>query len=57
MVVLTPPPPFPTSLCHGCRHLRSQAARASVFMRCAHPAVGKYPRQPVLACRARESDA
>lgn len=43
--------PFPQSLCHRCCHVRLlRSKRGSVFIRCDHPEVVKYPRQPALTC-------
>jgi hypothetical protein len=45
------PPPFPTSLCHRCRHLRLVGSRrGSVFLQCTEPSLPKYLPQPVRAC-------
>jgi len=44
--------PFPTSVCHTCRHLRRvETARGSVFLMCTVLA-RKYPPQPVVRCAA-----
>ena len=51
-------PPAPCEgLCATCAHARRVINdRGSVFVRCAHAAVdpsfAKYPRLPMLACRA-----
>jgi hypothetical protein len=51
-----PDPPFPASLCHGCRHLRRTGnKRGSIFLQCTEPSLPKYPRQPVIACAKREA--
>lgn len=43
--------PFPTSLCHRCAHLRLvTSGKGSTFLMCQHPALPKYPRQPVAEC-------
>src|SRR5207244_4092342 len=43
--------PFPTSLCHGCRHLRVVGNnRGSRFLRCGEPSLPRYPLQPVESC-------
>lgn len=51
--------PFPTSICHTCRHLRTTSnARGSVFMMCEKAKVDerfpKYPPQPVGKCAGWE---
>jgi len=49
--------PFPLSRCHQCAHLRVVEAR-SVFLRCAHGELPKYPPQPVVTCAGfRQRDA
>lgn len=51
-------PPFPDSLCHRCRSLRLVGnKRGSIFLQCTHPALPKYPRQPVIACPKFEERA
>lgn len=57
---MTPPRPFPTSLCHACaapiRYVVTD--KGSTFMQC--PVLKRYPPQPVISCasfvalRARE---
>lgn len=48
------PPPFPTSVCHGCAHLRlSGNRRGSVFLACAEPTLPRYLPQPVVRCGRR----
>lgn len=43
--------PFPTSLCHGCQHLRVVGNnRGSRFLRCGEPSLPRYPLQPVESC-------
>jgi catechol 2,3-dioxygenase-like lactoylglutathione lyase family enzyme len=43
--------PFPTSLCHGCRHLRMVGNnRGSRFLRCGEPSLPRYPLQPIESC-------
>ncbi|MEZ4368800.1 MAG: hypothetical protein R2939_21355 [Kofleriaceae bacterium] len=45
--------PFPTSICHRCRHLRVVvSARGSGFLMCQEPRLPKYPPQPVVRCGA-----
>jgi hypothetical protein len=40
-------------LCGVCRHARLvRNPRGSVFARCTHPDLPKYPPQPVLRCAA-----
>ena len=43
--------PFPQSLCHRCVALKKVKGASSVFLMCTALEV-KYPRQPVLDCRA-----
>jgi hypothetical protein len=44
--------PFPSSLCHGCAHLRLvESAKGSTFLMCREPTLPKYPPQPVTTCR------
>ncbi|HLQ38883.1 MAG TPA: hypothetical protein VK348_13825 [Planctomycetota bacterium] len=47
-------PPYPTSVCHGCRWLLIAASRTSTFLRCTRPGWPKYPPQPLLQCHGRE---
>jgi hypothetical protein len=48
------PPPFPASLCHGCRFLRMNGSkRGSTFLMCTEGSRPKYGPQPVLACAVR----
>jgi hypothetical protein len=42
--------PFPESLCHRCVHLRLVQTERSTFLLCKHPALPKYPPQPVRTC-------
>ncbi len=52
------PPPFPTSVCHGCAHLRLNGnRRGSVFLACAEPAMPRYLPQPVVRCGRRVAGA
>jgi hypothetical protein len=45
--------PFPDSLCHRCRYLRTAGnRRGSVFLSCTEPSMPKYLPQPVVRCRA-----
>lgn len=48
----------PAGLCATCRHARTLASRASVFLRCGmvelDPSFPRYPRLPVLACKGYE---
>ncbi len=47
---------FPDSLCHRCVHLRVvTSGKGSQFLMCKHPALPKYPRQPVHACAGYEA--
>jgi hypothetical protein len=51
------PPPPQAGLCATCRHARVVTSdRGSLFVRCAYaaldPSFAKYPRLPVIACRA-----
>jgi hypothetical protein len=55
-----PPSPAREGLCATCTHARRVINdRRSVFVRCAYAAVdpsfAKYPRLPMLACRAYAS--
>ena len=44
-------PPFPTSLCHRCRHVRLvTSGKGSTFLMCQEPSLPKYGPQPVLSC-------
>jgi hypothetical protein len=46
------PPPFPTSPCHRCVHLRLvRSGRGSTFLMCQEPTLPKYPPQPIVRCR------
>ncbi len=48
------PPPFPTSVCHGCAHLRlSGNRRGAVFLGCVEPTLPRYLPQPVVRCGRR----
>ena len=48
------PPPFPRSVCHGCRFLRLTGnARGSVFLSCTEPTLPRYLPQPLAACGRR----
>jgi hypothetical protein len=47
-------PPFPTSVCHGCRWLVLSASRTSTFLRCTRPGFPKYAPQPLRSCAGRE---
>ena len=44
--------PFPDSLCHRCAHHRIVRSARSAFILCQHPALPKYPPQPVATCPA-----
>jgi hypothetical protein len=48
--------PFPTSLCHRCRHVRLVEAARSTFLMCTHPDLPKYGPQPVVSCRGFSAD-
>lgn len=38
-------------LCRDCRHARlNQTRRGPAYLRCAHPALPRYPRLPVTGC-------
>jgi len=50
-------PPFPTSVCHGCRWLALAASRTSTFLRCTRPGFPKYAPQPLRTCAGREPPA
>ncbi len=53
-VEVAEPPPFPTSACHGCAHLRLTGnRRGSVFLACAEPTLPRYLPQPVVRCGRR----
>jgi hypothetical protein len=43
-------PPFPGSLCHRCVHAALVEGARSNFLKCEHPELPRYRRQPVLAC-------
>lgn len=50
------PPPFPMSLCHGCRFLRlNRSKRGSTFLMCTEGSRPKYGPQPVSACAVRQA--
>ena len=43
-------------ICSGCLNARLiRSARGSVFLLCRHPALPKYPPQPVWSCVGYES--
>ncbi len=45
--------PFPTSICHQCKHLRLvRSGKGSTFLNCTEPTTPKYQSQPVVACPA-----
>jgi hypothetical protein len=44
--------PFPDSLCHRCRWMRTSGnKRGSIFLQCTEPTLPKYLPQPVRVCR------
>jgi hypothetical protein len=44
--------PFPDSLCHRCRWMRTSGnKRGSIFLQCTEPTLPKYLPQPVRICR------
>jgi len=46
--------PFPTSICHGCAHLRLTGnKRGSIFLQCGEPSRPKYLPQPIVRCPVR----
>jgi hypothetical protein len=47
-------PPFPQSLCHGCRWRHLVASSTTTFLRCTRPGWPKYPPQPVRTCAGHE---